>query len=71
MPDKEPTPSRIDIFNADVIRISGCSESTATRKINECRDAFAKLPHQKITIREYCHYYGYDYIEILKLLQLV
>lgn len=71
MPDKEPTASRIDIFNADVIRISGCSESTATRRIKECRDALGKKDHQQLTIREYCCYYGYDYMEILKLLQLI
>lgn len=71
MPLQDPQPSRIDIFNADVRLISACSENTAARRISQCRAALAKQDWQKLTIREYCEYYGYDYPEILKLLKLL
>jgi hypothetical protein len=71
MPEKEPTPRRIDLFNADVMQISDCSQATASRKMKECKDALGKKEHQQITIREYCSYWGYDYLEVIKLLQLV
>lgn len=71
MPNQEPIPSRIDLFNADVMIISGCSDTTASRKVAVCRDALAKPKHQPLTIREYCDYYGYNYIEVLTLLKLL
>jgi hypothetical protein len=71
MPEKELKPRRLDIFIADVRQISGCSDATASRKIALCRDALDKQQHQRLTIREYCTYYGYDYAEILHLLKLI
>jgi len=34
------------------------SKSTASNKINLCRDALAKQKHQFLTIREFCMYFG-------------
>lgn len=71
MPDKEPQPRRLDIFLADIRLISACSDTTASRKLKECRDALGKPDHQVVTIKEYCTYFGYDYTEVLKMLQLI
>lgn len=67
----DPQPRRIDLFNADVRQISGCSENTASRKIKQCKEALGKQEHQPITIREFCDYYGYDYTEVLNVLKLL
>lgn len=68
---KEPQPLRLDIYNADVRIISGCSETTAARKILLCKLAYDKKDFQALTIKEYCLYYDYNYQEVLKQLQLI
>jgi len=34
------------------------SKSTAQRKIYLCRDALPKQPHQILSIKEFCKYFG-------------
>jgi hypothetical protein len=71
MSEKELKPVRLDLYPGDVKQISLCSTSTAHRRMKQCRDALAKQVHQTLTIREYCDYYGYDYLEVLKQLRLL
>lgn len=71
MSEKEFKPVRLDLYPGDVKEISLCSTSTAHRRVKQCRDALAKQVHQTLTIREYCDYYGYDYLEVLKQLRLL
>lgn len=70
MPEKEPQPRRLDIFLADIRLISGCSDATASRKMKECKEAVGKKEWQVLTIKEYCIYFGYEFSEVIKLLQL-
>jgi len=71
MNTKKKEPSRIVIYNGDIILLNGCSEATASRKMQQCREALGKLPHQPITIREYCNYYGLEYNETINHLNLI
>lgn len=71
MSENQLQPRRLDLFNADVQLISGCSQNTASRKIREAKDGLGKKEWQIVTIREYCDYFGYDYLEVLKLLKLL
>jgi len=52
---------RIIILAQEVKMLEGCSVSTAYERIKLARIALAKKPHQKLTILEFCEYYGYDW----------
>lgn len=67
----QPQPKRIIIFTADVMKIYECSESTASRKLNQCRFALAKLKHQSISIKEFCEYFSLNYADVCQQLKLV
>ncbi|RTL56249.1 MAG: hypothetical protein EKK37_17400 [Sphingobacteriales bacterium] len=71
MPPPSKKPSRLDIYLQDVMIISGCSAATASRKIKQVKDALGKKEVQRVTIKEYCDYYGYDYSDILIQLNLI
>jgi hypothetical protein len=64
-------PRRLVIFLQDVKNIHDCSGSTASRKIKEVKDHYAKEDHQVITIKEYCSYFAIDYMEVCKLLKII
>lgn len=67
----EKQPSRIVIFSQDIINIQGCSPSTASRRLQAVKDHLAKADHQEVTIREYCEYWGLNYLEICQFLKLL
>jgi hypothetical protein len=64
------TPSRIVIYISDVMRLHGCSSSTASRKIMLAKESLNKKMFQQLTINEYCTYYGLDYLETITFLNL-
>jgi hypothetical protein len=61
---------RIFITTADIVRLSGCSISTAQRELRIVRDALGKLKHNKVTFAEYCTYHVLDLQELKKSLDI-
>lgn len=49
---------RIVLQTEDVVKIFGLDKQKARAKIRVVKDAFGKEKHQKLTISEFCDYYG-------------
>lgn len=64
-------PSRLVMYNTDIMKVTDCSETTASRKMQQVKDAKGKLQHQEVTIKEYTEYFGLDYTEVCKFLNLI
>jgi len=62
------TMTRIVIYPSDIIILTNKSESYARKEIQSLKKALNKAKHQKVTIREYCDYYGFDLAEVLAVL---
>lgn len=60
--------TRIVIYSSDIVKITGKSESYARKEINRIKTALKKEKHQKVTIEEYCNYYGFEFKVIKELL---
>ena len=50
---------RLVIYPIDIMKITGKSESYARKEINSIKTLLKKEKHQKVTIAEYCDYYGF------------
>lgn len=59
---------RIVIYTADIMQLTDKSESYARKEIQTLKKALQKEKHQKVTIREYCQYYGFNIDEVLAVL---
>lgn len=59
---------RIVIYSSDIIILTEKSESYACKEIQNLKKALRKVKHQKVTIKEYCHYYGFDIKEVIVVL---
>lgn len=59
---------RIVIYTADIMILTDKSESYARKEIQNLKRALNKEKHQKVTIREYCQYYGFKIEEVLEVL---
>lgn len=57
--------NRIALFTQDIVLLTGKSESYARKEIQKLKKFFKKEQHQKVTIKEYCTYYGFDYQEVV------
>jgi len=64
-------PTRLNIYASDVMQVSGCSYSTANRKLNQVKDAKGKKDLHQITIKEYCEYWSLDYEVYCRFLKLI
>jgi hypothetical protein len=60
--------TRIIIYTSDIIRLTGKSESYARKEIQNLRKVLGKQQFQKVTINEYCSYYGLNTEEVVKVL---
>jgi hypothetical protein len=60
--------TRIVIYTADIIELTDKSESYARKEIQTLKKVLQKEKHQKVTIKEYCQYYGFCLEEVLKVL---
>ena len=60
--------TRIVIYPSDIIILTEKSESYARKEIQSLKTALKKQQHQKVTIKEYCQYYGFDMAEVLSVL---
>ena len=59
---------RIVIYTSDIIMLTDKSESYARKEIQNLKKALKKEKHQKVTIKEYCCYYGIPEEEVLGVL---
>jgi len=50
---------RLVIYPIDIMKITGKSESNARKVIKSIKTLLKKEKHQKVTIAEYCDYYGF------------
>jgi len=62
---------RIVIYPTDIMLLTGKSETYARKEIRNIKQALKKQQHQKVTLKEYCHYYGLmqEFEEICQKLQ--
>ncbi len=59
---------RIIIYPSDIMRLTDKSESYARKEIRGLKRFLNKEMHQKVTITEYCLYYGLTLEEVLGVL---
>ena len=59
---------RIIIYPSDVMLLTNKSESYARKAIRNVSRSLNKEKHQVVTIKEYCHYYGLDFNEVIAVL---
>jgi hypothetical protein len=59
---------RIVMYPSDVIILTDKSESYARKEIQKLKKALNKEKHQKVTIKEYCQYYGFNLEEVTRVL---
>ena len=52
----------------DIITLTDKSESYARKEIQTLKKVLKKEKHQKVTIKEYCQYYGLNIEEVLAVL---
>ena len=60
--------NRIVIYTADIMKLTDKSESYARKEIQNLKKVLQKEKHQKVTIKEYCQYYGFNIEEVLAVL---
>ena len=59
---------RIVIYPSDIVILTGKSESYARKEIQNLIKELDKKRCQKVTINEYCEYYGFDLKEVTEVL---
>jgi hypothetical protein len=60
--------TRIIIYPNDIVILTEKSDSYARKEIQNLKRALKKAKHQKVTIKEYCTYYGFDINEVIRVL---
>jgi len=55
---------KIEIDTSDVMKLNGKSASTARKQIQEVKKSLNRLKHQKVSIKEYCNYFGFNYDDV-------
>lgn len=60
--------TRLSIYPKDLSIITGKNERSCRKMLDKIRRFFHKLPHQDITIREFCEYKGLDMEEVVQML---
>ncbi|OGS69033.1 MAG: hypothetical protein A3F91_00260 [Flavobacteria bacterium RIFCSPLOWO2_12_FULL_35_11] len=56
---------KIEIDAHDIMKINEKSASTARKQIRDLKKSLKRLKHQKVSIREYCEYFGFDLEDVL------
>lgn len=59
---------KLEIHSSDIMKLNGKSASTARKQIQDVKKSLKKLKHQKVSIKEYCEYFGFDILEVSRLL---
>ena len=60
--------NRIIIYPCDIMKITGKSQSFARKEIQNLKKVLQKEKHQKVTIEEYCCFFGLDIKIVLEIL---
>lgn len=60
--------TRIVIYPNDIVILTEKSDSYARKEIQNLKRALKKAKHQKVTIKAYCTYYGFDINEVIGVL---
>ncbi len=60
---------KIVIYPSGIMLLTEKSESYARKEIQKLRIALKKEKHQKVSIKEYCQYYDFDYNDVLSALE--
>src|SRR5690554_1327761 len=55
---------RMDIKSDEIALLVGVDQNTARRYLRIMKEAYNKKKHQKITIVEFCDYYGFPYKDV-------
>jgi len=61
-------PPRVFIYPKDVSRITGRSVRNSYHLLNQIRKFYHKLPHQPVTLKEFCDYMGISQDDALRCL---
>ena len=61
---------RIVIYPSDIRMLTDKSESYARKEIQNLKRALNKEKHQKVTIKEYCGYYGLNEEQVMGVLSM-
>jgi predicted transcriptional regulator of viral defense system len=56
------------MYPSDIMILTEKSDCYARKEIQNLKKALRKENHQKVTIREYCEYYGLDLNEVVEVL---
>ena len=59
---------RIVIYPSDIMLITSKSESYARKTIQIIKKSLNREKHQVVTIKEFCHYFGYNVDEVIAIL---
>lgn len=59
---------RIVIYPSDIVKLTDKSESFARKEIQLLKKFLNREKHQKVTINEYCQYYGFNMEDVVKVL---
>lgn len=51
--------------NKDICIIFDCAPSTSSRTMTTIKDALKKAKHQKVSLSEFCNYYGLSFNEVI------
>lgn len=60
--------NRIVMYTSDIRILTDKSESYARKEIQNLKKVLNKEKHQKVTIKEYCNYYGFNIEEVIAVL---
>ena len=59
---------RLPIYPSDIRLLTDKSDSYARKEIQILKKVLNREKHQKVTIKEYCDYYGFKLEEVIKVL---
>ncbi|MBS3992577.1 MAG: hypothetical protein KGZ87_02555 [Bacteroidetes bacterium] len=61
---------RLVIYPSDIRLLTDKSDSYARSEIEKLKKVLNREKHQKVTIKEYCEYYGFKLEEVLAVLNI-
>ena len=63
-------PKRIVIYAKDIMNITGRKEATAKKLFAQIRKKYKKKRGEYLTVKEFCHYTGFDEETVYKFLAI-
>jgi len=62
-------PGRLFIQVQDVMNVMGYAKTAAYQRLHTIKAAYGKLPHQRVTVKEFAEYEGIPIAEVRKRMQ--